>query len=205
MKNSIQISLFFNEETFYKINELSYELSKEIEELEEPLLFPENKTFPQEANAPLIMFVRNKKVQFISNFYNATLKISEENIEDKMEYIKKIMDVLDRFKVSSYRIGYVINLIYDKDQIPIFKKDVLKKEEIINSKDFELSWLTEIDIKDTKVNYWQRFYTNEQMNEKLNVLYDINTKPTEKINIQKDYIIKFVEEVDNRIGNLAEK
>lgn len=58
MKNNIQISLFLNEDTHYKPNDLAYELNKQIEALDEPILLPENKGFPQEANAPILLFIK---------------------------------------------------------------------------------------------------------------------------------------------------
>lgn len=202
MKNSIQISLFLNEETYYKVNDLSYELSKEIEELGEPLMLPENKNFPQEANAPILLFIGNKDLQFISNFYTITITIAGKLIDKINDYVDLFMKVLAKFNVSAYRLGYVVNMQYDCSKIDSFKEKYVKSDDIIRSEDFELSWLSIININETDVNCWHRYYTNKQLNDKLNILFDINTKPTDKLDIDERFMLDFIEGSNNYINGL---
>ena len=202
MKNSIQISLFLNEDTYYKPNDLAHELNKQIEELDEPILLPENKTFPQEANAPVLLFIKNSDIQFISNFYTITITFCRDKIDKVKSYIEKIMDTLNKLNIYSYRVGYVVNMEYDTQKILEFKTKTLINDEILKSEDFELSWLRFINVNNQNVNCWHRYYTNKQLNNKLNVLYDINTKQEEKIEISNQFIIKFIEDSEKYITEL---
>lgn len=199
MKNNIQISLFLNEDTHYKPNDLAYELNKQIEALDEPILLPENKGFPQEANAPILLFIKNSDIQFISNFYTITITFAGKKISELNNYIQKIMDVLEKLNINAYRIGYVVNMQQDSKDILKFKSKTIMNEKILKSEDFELSWLDFINVNGMNVNCWHRYYTNKQMNDKLNILYDINTKPEEKIEITKQFILKFINDSEKYI------
>ena len=199
MKNNIQISLFLDENTYYKPNALAYELNKEIENLGEPTLLPENTNFPQEANAPIVLFIKNDNLKFLSNFYRITVLFQEEEIDRVMEHMKKIMKVLKELNILAYRIGYVVTLEYENEKILELYNRGLINEEIAKSEDFELSWLNSININKLNVNCWKRYYTERNLNNKLNVLYDINTKPEEKNNIDIKFILRFIEDAEKYI------
>lgn len=202
MKNSIQISLFLNEDTHYKPNDLAYELNKQIEEFDEPILLHENKNFPQEANAPILLFLKNNDIQFISNFYTITITFCGEKINKLKSYIEKIMNVLKKLNIHSYRIGYVVNMERETEKILEFKNKIINNDEILNSEDFELSWLSFININNQMVNCWHRYYTNKQLNNKLNILFDINTKQEEKVDITNEFILKFIEDSESYINKI---
>lgn len=197
MKNSCQISLYLKEGTPYKEDELANKLKKVLPSLKDPMIMSENTNFPIEANAPIIAFIKNKNIQFIGNNYYMTINISGEEIENYKDDFKKIINNLDG--IEFYRIGYVVNNSYDKKNIQKFKIENFKKEEIINSNDFELSWLQDIEINSKKVNCWKRFFTDRSTNEMLNVIVDINTYENEKNDITLEFIEKFIEESDKYI------
>lgn len=201
MKNNIQLTFFLEKDTNFKPTDLSYELQKEIERLDEPIILPDNKNFPQEANAPILMFVKNANLQFICNYYTITINFLNNEIADCVDSIDKIMDVLSKMNINIIRMGYVVQLDFDKEIIQKFKEEIIKSNEIIKSEEFELSWLKFININSLKVNCWNRYYTNKQLNDKLNVIFDINTKQDEINIIEKKFVRNFIVESEKYIQN----
>ena len=88
---------------------------------------------------------------------------------------------------------------YENEKILELYNRGLINEEIAKSEDFELSWLNSININKLNVNCWKRYYTERNLNNKLNVLYDINTKPEEKNNIDIKFILRFIEDAEKYI------
>lgn len=201
MKNNLQISLFLEDNTVFKPNELSYELGKNFEDLQDPIILPENKNFPQEANAPILLFIKNNNFQFICNFYTITITFANEYIKIVNDSIKIIMEILKKFKIVSTRIGYVSNYSFDSNFVNDFKKSMFCDESIIKSKDFEVSWLNLININEKEVNCWIRYYTNKQLNDKLNIIFDINTKHEETTEINKSFVLDFIKKCDEYMDN----
>ena len=126
---------------------------------------------------------------------NAIHKQIKSSIE-KLEFFE------EKLNINAYRIGYVVNMQQDSKDILKFKSKTIMNEKILKSEDFELSWLDFINVNGMIVNCWHRYYTNKQMNDKLNILYDINTKPEEKIEITKQFILKFIEDSEKYIDEL---
>lgn len=201
MKNNIQITFFLEKETNFKPSELSYQLQKKLEKLDEPIILPDNKKFPQEANAPILMFIRNKDFQFICNFYNITINFFSDEISNCKQNIDQVMQILNEMNIKIIRIGYVVQLNFNKILIEQFKNNNIKDTKIVKSEDFELSWLKFIKINELEVNCWTRYYTNKQLNDKLNVVFDINTKQDEINIIDKEFVEKFINESEKYIDS----
>lgn len=202
MKNNVQITLFLNKNTIYDSEDLAHELHTKIDELANPTILSENKVFPEEANAPILLFINNPDIQFISNYYTITISFSKEKINKLDDYMLKIMDVLQDLKIRAYRVGYVVNMEYDSDKIFEFKEKTILNDTIKSSEDFELSWLNYIDICGISVNCWHRYFTNKQLNDKLNILYDVNTKQSEQCEIDSNFVLKFIDESQKYIDGL---
>ena len=163
-------------------------------------MLPENANLPQEANAPILLFIKNVNLQFISNFYRVTITFKEREIEKVLEWMKKIMKVLKELNIFAYRIGYVVNMEYEKEKISELNNKGIINDYIANSEDFEVSWLNDKTINNLNVNCWQRYYTEKELNDKLNILYDFNTKPDEKNNIDIKFVQKFIEDSEKYIN-----
>ncbi len=194
--NSYQITLFLEKDTIYKISKVSAELLEKINELGEPILMPDNISAPREANIPLIIFNKNPNVQVMMSFQTIIISIVENNEIDLLEKLADFMSTLNNNDIHSNRLGYVKNSVLNNEKIIEFKENTFKRKENIGCKDFEFSCLNEITINDINVNCWERYYTNSEINNNLNIIFDVNTKAMEKYNIDIEFINKFIKESD---------
>lgn len=194
--NRYQITLFLEKDTIYKISKVSEELLEKINELGEPILMPDNISAPREANIPLIIFNKNPNVKVMMSFQTIIISIVENNEIDLLEKLADFMSTLNNNDIHSNRLGYVKNSILNNEKIIEFKENTFKRKENIECKDFEFSCLNEITINDINVNCWERYYTNSEINNNLNIIFDVNTKAMEKYNIDIEFINKFIKESD---------
>lgn len=194
--NRYQITLFLEKDTIYKISKVSEELLEKINELGEPILMPDNISAPREANIPLIIFNKNPNVKVMMSFQTIIISIVENNEIDLLEKLADFMSTLNNNDIHSNRLGYVKNSILNNEKIIEFKENAFKRKENIECKDFEFSCLNEITINDINVNCWERYYTNSEINNNLNIIFDVNTKAMEKYNIDIEFINKFIKESD---------
>lgn len=199
--NNIQISLFFKKDTIYKPVDFSSEISKKYSELQNPIILPENKGFPEEANAPIVLFINNKDFQVVSNYYTMTITLNSIEINKTIEIMEELLKIVSKFGIEVYRIGFVSRLSLENEKIIEFKTNKFTDKEIINSNDFELGWLTDITIGGLVVNCWERYFSNKETNDKLNVIFDINTKNDEINVITSDFVVKFIVDSNNYISN----
>ena len=84
--NNYQVTLFFAKDTMYKTFELSNALLQNITDIGEPILLPNNASLPKEANFPLIIFNKNKKIQITANYQSIITTIEKDDdieIKDK--------------------------------------------------------------------------------------------------------------------------
>ncbi len=198
MKNSYQISLYLKEGTKYKEDELANKLKLAVPSLKDPMIMSENANLPIEANTPIIAFVQNNDIRFIGNYYYMTINISGEEIKNYRENFKKILNALE--EIEFYRIGYVVSSSFEKEYIEKFKEQIFCQSEVKSSNDFELSWLQDIEINSKKVNCWKRYFTDRNINDMLNVIFDINTHEKEKNDVTLEFIENFITDADKYIS-----
>ena len=198
--NNYQITLFFKENTKFKNIELSNTLIENIKELGEPILLPNNPTLPKEANFPIIIFNKNKKIHMTGNYQSIIITVNEGNDIEIKDLILKTNNALEKNDIEVIRIGYGFQTELEKELINRFKTSHFIMDELKNSINFELSWLSEININNIKVNCWQRYFTN-QNSENLNVIFDINTKAEEKNILDKIFLENFMNESEEFIKN----
>ena len=196
--NNYQVTLFFAKDTMYKTFELSNALLQNITDIGEPILLPNNASLPKEANFPLIIFNKNKKIQITANYQSIITIIEKDDDIEIKDLIIDINKALIKNDINVIRIGYGYKTQLDKELIEKFKKNNFQNDELKNSVNFELSWLTEIDINELKVNCWQRYFTDQKL-ENLNVIFDINTKAEETHEIDNSFLEKFINESEEFI------
>lgn len=196
--NNYQVTLFFAKDTMYKTFELSNALLQNITDIGEPILLPNNASLPKEANFPLIIFNKNKKIQITANYQSIITTIEKDDDIEIKDLIIDINKALIKNDINVIRIGYGYKTQLDKELIEPFKNNNFQNDELKNSVNFELSWLTEIDINELKVNCWQRYFTDQKL-ENLNVIFDINTKAEETHEIDNSFLEKFINESEEFI------
>ena len=172
MKINSQISLYLLNGSKYDELDITRKLIELYPELDKPVIFTENSNFPAEANVPIFVFDKNTKLQIIGNYYYITINCSEDYVSKISEITNFIVEYLLNFNIKMYRLGYVIK-----------------------SEDFEISWLSYIDINSTECNCWQRYYIDKS-NDKLNNLIDINTKEGIDVTIDCEYVKAFIKNVN---------
>ena len=198
--NNYQITLFFAKDTIFKIIELSNSLFENIANLGDPILLPNNQAGPKEANFPLIIFNQNREIQITANFQSIIISIEKNENINIEELMLKINSILIENEINVVRIGYGYKIEMDKQKADFFKNKNFVYDEIKNSINFELSWLTEIIINNLKVNCWQRYFTSQQ-SENLNIIFDINTKAEEENEISNEFLKQFITEAEEFIKN----
>lgn len=196
--NNYQITLFFAKDTIYKAFELSNSLLQNITDLGEPILLPNNASVPKEVNFPLIIFNKNKKIQITANYQNIIATIEKDESIEIKDLVISINKALIDNDIKVIRIGYGYKTQLDKELIELFKNNNFENDELKNSINFELSWLTEIDINELKVNCWQRYFTDQKL-ENLNVIFDINTKAEETNEIDNEFLESFINDSEKFI------
>ena len=153
---------------------------------------------PKEVNFPLIIFNKNKKIQITANYQNIIATIEKDESIEIKDLVISINKALIDNDIKVIRIGYGYKTQLDKELIELFKNNNFENDELKNSINFELSWLTEIDINELKVNCWQRYFTDQKL-ENLNVIFDINTKAEETNEIDNEFLESFINDSEKFI------
>ena len=195
MKINSQISLYLLNGSKYDELDITRKLIELYPELDKPVIFTENSNFPAEANVPIFVFDKNTKLQIIGNYYYITINCSEDYVSKISEITNFIVEYLLNFNIKMYRLGYVNIFMDGKNKIDEIKRRFLKEDKILKSEDFEISWLSYIDINSTECNCWQRYYIDKS-NDKLNNLIDINTKEGIDVTIDCEYVKAFIKNVN---------
>ncbi|MBR2138610.1 MAG: hypothetical protein IJ966_04835 [Bacilli bacterium] len=196
MNNRVQIVLFFNKNEFYKPSKIAALISEKIEEIGSPIILPVDGA-PAEANFPIIVFSQNNKINLTSNFNNVSITLVDDMADKWKKIIENLYEIFDDNEFV--RIGTVFTTILPEDKISDIKSETNCSESIIDSKDFKISWLTEIDINDTKVNMWKNYFSDKSQSNSIICVYDFNTKPQEIIDVSKDFAIKFIEQCKEKM------
>lgn len=191
MNNSVQIVLFFNKNEFYKPSKVAALISEKIEEIGSPIILPVDAA-PAEANFPIIVFSQNNKINLTSNFNNVSITL----VEDMIDKWKKILENLyEVFNDNEFvRIGTVFTTILPQEKISDIKKETNCNDIIIGSRDFKISWLSELVIGNIKVNMWKNYISDKSQTNNIICVYDFNTKPQDVNDINKEFAINFIEQ-----------
>lgn len=196
MKNNVQIVLFFNKNEFYKPSKIAALISDKVEEIGTPIILPVDAA-PAEANFPIIVFSQNTKINISSNFNNISVTL----VDDMISKWKEIVDILyEVFDDNEFvRIGTVFTTLLPEEKMSDIKTETNCNDNIIDSKDFKISWLTEIEINEIKVNMWKNYFTDKSKTDNIICVYDFNTKPQENNNVNKEFAINFIEQCEKNM------
>lgn len=191
MNNSLQIVLFFNKNEFYKPSKVAALISEKIEEIGSPIILPVDAA-PAEANFPIIVFSQNNKINLTTNFNNVSITL----VEDMIDKWKKILENLyEIFNDNEFvRIGTVFTTILPQEKISDIKIETNCNDNIIGSRDFKISWLSELVIGNIKVNMWKNYISDKSQTNNIICVYDFNTKPQDVNDINKEFAINFIEQ-----------
>lgn len=194
MKDSFQIVLYFAEDNFYNITMVASELKNKYQEIGDPILLPINNNAPVEGNYRNLIFMQNEDFQITANFQNIAISLSGEYMEKCKDILS---DTIDIFLDNNFiRIGFVISKVFPEEKIMEIKHQYLKEENVINSKQFELSWFDNIELAGKTINCWKRYISvNTKEKDKLLLcMFDFNTDANDKSILTKEYIINFIKE-----------
>lgn len=192
MKDSIQLTLFFNEGTMYNPAVLSSKIIKKYPEIANPIILPINTEAPKEANVPFIVFNQNLNFQLLSNFNNLTITLKDSFIEKNVEIICGVYDILSGESIKMNRIGYVPTILLDKDRDKEFRSKYMISDDLTDVVDYQFSWLKNLKMGDLVFNCWERTITDSANIKGLLKIYDFNTKPKDKVDINKKFIKDFI-------------
>lgn len=190
MKNSIQIVLFFENNTFYNPAKVASFLVDKVDNIGNPVILPINNA-PQDANLPILIFNQNININITASFQNISIILFEEEISKAKSFIEIIFDC---FKENKFvRMGVVISSMLNKIEFSHIKLDINSDMILNGSKDFKISWLNEPTINGLIVNRWSSYFSDKSNTDMVLEVLDFNTKIEENIDIDKKFALKFIE------------
>ncbi|MDD2410020.1 MAG: hypothetical protein PHD03_04825 [Bacilli bacterium] len=200
MKDNNQIVLFFENGTLYNPAKVASEISEKYKKIGQPIILPIDGNAPKEANIPILIFDQNINFWVISNFNNIAITLFEGDISNQSKIIENIFKIFSSY-AKIIRVGYIVTRVLDKKNINTIKDKYFKDVETINSLSFNLAWYNKIQIEKEEVNCWKRYFTDTKAFEGVVSLIDINTPEEKQIDINLQYLTKFMKESEEYIKN----
>ena len=202
MKDNTQIVLFFSNNSTFNPTKIADKIIEEIPSLKQPMILPPNK---EDIGAPVIIFNQNKEINITVSIVNIALIFYTDKLKDCKKIILKLLDIFDRDGVSFNRIGYISSNVLPKKEVKKLKNRIFKDEELINAEDFQVAWYKKVLLDGTKVNCWERYFTDVASNDNLMAVYDINTPVQEEYNINDEFVSLYIKNcqsfIDDKIDN----
>ena len=190
--NKVKIVVFYNKKdiNIFEFNNNIYNLFHEKLVNMQPTVLG-----PQEVpNVPLSIWNSKNLIISYTNS-NFEIQLLEENLSNLEWFFEKVDDIIQFLKTELVRVGIVYEASVDLDFHEKFKE--FYKYKILDSKEFNISWLDNFDgLWD--YNFWQHYQTygnNKQY------IIDINTKIGQK-NFDLDKVLK---EIDSKYGDEISK
>lgn len=197
MRESVQITLFLKKDTFYNPAKVASQICEKLDYVGSPIILPIDTGVPTDANVPFVIFNQNSKVNIVSNFHNVSITLFDDLVEKCNELITTIFDVFN--DISIVRIGYVVSNILKETSYEIIKEESGCNDAILNSSDFKIAWLNNIKINGLEINMWKNYFTDKTNTSDVLRVIDFNTKVEEKITIDREFALKFIDECKTNI------
>lgn len=192
--NNYEIGIFFSRKYIFDPLNIANKISEKIDELGKVTILPVNES----KNGPVIIYEENEHVKLFVTLNNIILHIDEPFIVRTKEFLKAILDVFKKCDISFTRIGLVNTKILGEKEHALFANNAFDKAEIIESREFQLSYFQNIMYEDIKLNCWKRYLTN---NDKFIVTFDINTLPDDNNEINLSFAMNFIEFATDYMDN----
>lgn len=198
MKENLQIVLFFEKKYVFDPLSLCNEIKENINGIGQPIILPYNISSDSiDDGIPFAIFNQSSDININLSFNNIALTMFERNGKKLISYIEDIFNSFQKFGFKFSRIGYINNFLIDSDEINNYKKAWFKDNNIINSNEFQLAWFENVNVGNIKVNFWKRYTTNKEISDNLFATYDINTLQNDNINVDKKFVVDFIENVND--------
>ncbi len=189
MENNIQIVMFFSKNVSYNPTKIAAKINELIPLLGQPLILPPAK---EDNGQPLIIFNQNNTFQLTTNLGSVSFIFLSEHLKEYKKIVLQVLDIFDKEDIGFSRIGYVASNALSKKDIAKFKKRIFKDEELLEAEDFQLAWYKSIILDGTKVNCWERYFTDHDQSDKLVSIFDINTPLNEEYNVSEDFVDRYI-------------
>ena len=188
MRESVQISLFFEKDSFYNPTIIASKISERLEYIGSPIILPIDTGAP--IDVPFLIFNQNSKFNIISNFYNVSITLFDDLIEKLDDVVSVIFDAFCENNIV--RIGYVVSNVLNEDSYEIIKKESGCTDEILKSNDFKIAWLKNIVINGLEINLWKNYFTDKANTSNVLRILDFNTKMSDTLKINKKFALEFI-------------
>lgn len=200
MKEHIQIVYFFAERIIYDPIKIADSFKNEFPILGEPIIMPINIHPTNDNNSLVAIFNQNEYLHITLTFSSFIVTIFKDYQFERDNIISKFFKVANKNSFNFSRFGYVNNWLLPETAVANFKNEKFQDQEIIEALEFDLAWFNVIKLDGLEVNYWQKYRTNKMLTNDLFVTYDVNTLVDDKLNINYDFTINFINTADKLLN-----
>lgn len=200
MKDTKEVVLFYKDNVTFNIYEVAKEIEKRYEELGEANIIAQN----DEPNNVLFVFNQNPELQMQANKNFFSIVMNHNYFEKIAVIVFDIIDAFLEFNVEFGRIGYISSCFLSPKYIEVAKERYLKKENLEDIHDINLSWYRKIEMKYGILNSWERIITDEANFKDLLCQYDFNSPRESIISLDMKYIKEFFKVANDFISSRTE-
>lgn len=192
--NNIEIGLFFDRNHLFDAVDFSHNIKNFIPDLLSPIILP----ISENNNNPFIIFDKNEHLKMYVSQNNILIHINEELSNIRNDLLKELFNIMNKINIKIVRIGVVITKVFGTKERDLLANNVFDSMEIINARNFQLSYFQEVSYDDIILNCWKRYVTS---NSELFVTYDINTNINDILNVNYKYAVKFINFANDYMKN----
>lgn len=200
MKDTKEVVLFYKDNVTFNIYEVAKEIEKRYEELGEANIIAQN----DEPNNVLFVFNQNPELQMQTNKNFFSIVMNHNYFEKIAVIVFDIIDAFLEFNVEFGRIGYISSCFLSPKYIEVAKERYLKKENLEDIHDINLSWYRKIEMKYGILNSWERIITDEANFKDLLCQYDFNSPRESIVSLDMKYIKEFFKVANDFISSRTE-
>lgn len=200
MKDTKEVVLFYKDNVTFNIYEVAKEIEKRYEELGEANIIAQN----DEPNNVLFVFNQNPELQMQANKNFFSIVMNHNYFEKIAVIVFDIIDAFLEFNVEFGRIGYISSCFLSPKYIEVAKERYLKKENLEDIHDINLSWYRKIEMKYGILNSWERIITDEANFKDLLCQYDFNSPRESIVSLDMKYIKEFFKVANDFISSRTE-
>lgn len=206
MQEHVQIVFFFKERNIFDPIKISYVFSENYPNLKQPIIFPVNISGDHSNDdIPAIIYNQFEGMQLIITFYKIIITIPYKIWEkEEKKILDKFFNTSIQINFDFSRMGYILNLLINDEQLLRFKNMVFKKEEILKSNDFSVAWLQKINFNDINVNLWKSYNSDSTNTTDGFISYDFNTLLEDNHNINLQFAKNFIQRANKYITHSEE-
>ncbi len=157
LNNFIQVTLEFQENTFYNPSYITNKLKEQLPELGNELILPIDSSSESSDNIPFFVFQQNPKFNIWGNFFAVVITLYDEYQAKINEIMKKVFDSFNE-NAKFYACAFTFQEELSNEKISSFKKQYFNTTKICNDK-FHLSFMNNIKIDNKDIKYLEGYST----------------------------------------------